>query len=510
MRKHRFSVSRIGIVLLLAMGSLPVAAQQESSESPRQLTLRQAISLATDSSLASFRARHSYLSSYWQYRTYKAQNLPQLNLTSTPISYNQNFVLRYNSDTNTDEYRPQQNISSSLGLSVQQNVGPLGGTFYIESDLSFYRNFGDADQQQFSATPFRIGYYQPLFGYNQYRWNKRIEPIKYEAAKRTLLYNMEDIAQQVTDLFFALVMAQENYKMGQANLANADTLYAIGQQKYDIASISKSDLLSLKLDVVDARNSLENYRLELKRAKFSLTSYLNLPGGCGHRTGDTRSAGREFYRSGKGAFLRHDQQSSDHGIPPPGTRSGIRHAESQGGEPVFGDPACQRRLQPGGRNPRFGVPKPPASGSGVGGIEHPPCRLGHCQRAVQHRQEQLRHGDGLHRAGSHLARAGRDHDRERIQHPARSGQVFPRGARTGPAGVSQHHGSLYHRGKANVTDLTSAFSRQNTAQTNYITALRNYWNSYAKIKKLTLFDFENGMSLSENFDLMYSMLTSRR
>ena len=65
-------------------------------------------------------------------------------------------------------------------------------------------------------------------------------------------------------------------------------------------------------------------------------------------------------------------------------------------------------------------------------------------------------------------------------------------------------------GKANVTDLTSAFSRQNTAQTNYITALRNYWNSYAKIKKLTLFDFENGMSLSENFDLMYSMLTSRR
>ena len=171
MRKHRFSVSRIGIVLLLAMGSLPVEAQQESSEAPRQLTLRQAISLATDSSLASFRARHSYLSSYWQYRTYKAQNLPQLNLTSTPISYNQNFVLRYNSDTNTDEYRPQQNISSSLGLSIQQNVGPLGGTFYIESDLAFYRNYGDADQQQFSATPFRIGYYQPLNRSNTKRPN---------------------------------------------------------------------------------------------------------------------------------------------------------------------------------------------------------------------------------------------------------------------------------------------------------------------------------------------------
>lgn len=62
-------------------------------------------------------------------------------------------------------------------------------------------------------------------------------------------------------------------------------------------------------------------------------------------------------------------------------------------------------------------------------------------------------------------------------------------------------------GKTDVINLSSALSRRNTAQTAYINALKRYWDSYAQIKKLTLFDFENGMSLSSNFDRMYSVLT---
>ena len=144
-----------------------------------KLSLRDVISIATDSSLSAFRARHTYLGSYWEFRTYKAQNLPQLSIASTPIKYNQNFVLRYNSETNIEEYRPQQTISSAIGLSVKQNVGPLGGTFYIDTDLDFVKNFSSVneDYQQFSTTPIRIGYKQPLFGYNQFRWDKKIEPI---------------------------------------------------------------------------------------------------------------------------------------------------------------------------------------------------------------------------------------------------------------------------------------------------------------------------------------------
>ena len=55
-------------------------------------------------------------------------------------------------------------------------------------------------------------------------------------------------------------------------------------------------------------------------------------------------------------------------------------------------------------------------------------------------------------------------------------------------------------GKADVNSLTLALNRQQEAQKNYIYALQNYWLNYYKIRKLTLHDFESGLSLSDRFD----------
>lgn len=503
MKRYRFLVLVVSAVCLSGVWISPLAAQQPS---PRKLTLRDAISIATDSSLASFRARHSYLASYWQFRTYKAQNLPQLSLTTTPISYNQNYILRYNSDTNTDEYRPQQNITSSIGLGIRQNVGPLGGTFYIESDLSFFRNYSDADRQQFSTTPIRIGYNQPLFGYNQFRWDKRIEPVKYEAAKRELLSDVEAIAQQVTGLFFSLVMAQENYKAGVTNLANADTLYAIGRQKYEIASISKSDLLSLNLDVVDARNTLENYRLELKRARFSLTSYLNMP------------------EDAEIELIIPDLPLDRHIDPD----KALSYAGMNNPQIVQ---FRQRELEAASSVQRAKVESRfSANLQASVGFNQAAETFGGAYRNLQ-RQDQVAVrlsipivDWGIAKGKYNIAKSNYDMEmvsieQDRIaleQDVVMTVSEFNIQLELAKSSLEalELARQVYHNtmqrfiiGKAGVTDLTSAFSRQNSAQTNYITALRNYWESYAKIKRLTLFDFENGMSLSANFDRMYAMLT---
>ena len=55
-------------------------------------------------------------------------------------------------------------------------------------------------------------------------------------------------------------------------------------------------------------------------------------------------------------------------------------------------------------------------------------------------------------------------------------------------------------GKADINSLTLSLNRQQEAQRNYITALQNYWLSYYKIRKLTLHDFETGISLANEFD----------
>ena len=55
-------------------------------------------------------------------------------------------------------------------------------------------------------------------------------------------------------------------------------------------------------------------------------------------------------------------------------------------------------------------------------------------------------------------------------------------------------------GKADINSLTLAHNRQQEASKNYINSLKNYWLSYYKIRKLTLFDFELNKPIPIIFD----------
>ena len=56
-------------------------------------------------------------------------------------------------------------------------------------------------------------------------------------------------------------------------------------------------------------------------------------------------------------------------------------------------------------------------------------------------------------------------------------------------------------GKADLNSLTLASNRRQDATKNYITALQNYWISYYKLRRLTLFDFEYNIPLTDKFEI---------
>ena len=232
--------------------------------------------VAAQSSLSAFRYQNMYLSGYWEYRTYKANRLPSLTLNLMPAQYYRYITQRYDSEQNVDVYREQQMFSATGGLSLAQNFDWLGGTFYVDTELDFMRNFGDTKSTQFSTVPFRIGYQQDLLGYNAFRWDRKIEPLKFEKAKKQFVYNTEEVSEEAVNYFFNLAMAQADYKLAKDNLVSTDTLYAIGVQRHKIAAISQADLLTLKLDRVNARNTFRNAEISLKRAMSALATFLNL------------------------------------------------------------------------------------------------------------------------------------------------------------------------------------------------------------------------------------------
>ena len=258
----------VGLVCLTAISTF---AQQ-----PVKLNLKHTIELANDSSLSAFRYQNMYLSGYWEYRTYKANRLPSLTLNLMPAQYYRYITQRYDSNTDMDVYREQQMFSASGGLSIRQNFDLTGGTFYIDSDLEYMRNFGETKSTQFSSVPFRIGYSQSLLGYNPFRWDRKIEPLKFEKVKKEFIYNTEVVSEEAVSYFFNLAMAQADYQLAKENAASTDTLYSIGLQRHKIAAISRADLLTLQLDKVNALNTLENAQIALKRAMFALASFLNM------------------------------------------------------------------------------------------------------------------------------------------------------------------------------------------------------------------------------------------
>lgn len=258
------------VLLLLVSMTEPLSAKSMT------LTLERTIELAGDSSLTAFRYRNMYQASYWQYISYRASRLPSLSLQFSPASYHRYMTRRYDSEQNIDIFRQQLTFGAGASLQMAQNFDLFGGVFYLESGMEFMRNFGANRLTQYSAVPVRLGYRQSLIGFNSFKWERKIEPLKFEKAKKELVYNLELVSEQAVTHFFTLALAQAEYRLAEENVASCDSLYAMGEKRFRIASISRSELLTLKLDKVNARNSLENCRIALKRAMFSLASFLGM------------------------------------------------------------------------------------------------------------------------------------------------------------------------------------------------------------------------------------------
>lgn len=245
-------------------------------DSAKVFSLEKAIKTASDSSLEAFIAENNFLSEYWRYKNYKSQKYPFLNLNSTPLDYRHTLQQEYNSIDTSYNYISKQVVSSYLSLSLNQNVTKTGGKIYIDSDIASLHNLNRNTPPQYSATLIRLGIEQELFGFNPYKWENMMEPVHYEKSKKELVESIEKIAVSTVELFFSCIREQVNLEIANNNLANADTLYNIGAERFGIASISKEDLYTLQLNLINAKTDCEVVKLNLNRARMRLNSFLRL------------------------------------------------------------------------------------------------------------------------------------------------------------------------------------------------------------------------------------------
>lgn len=265
-------MKRIYFFLLLALfiGTGSISYSQEHI----QLSLDEVIKLAEDQSLQGILAKHMFRASYWQYRTFKAEYLPSLTLTGTLPEYNRIYEKEYDYSTG-QEYYVEKNTSNLLSqLSLSQNIGLTGGSISLQSDLRRFDVLGEGGSTQYISTPVSIRYNQPLFRFNELKWQKEIEPLRYEEAKKTYLKNIEEVHLNAVRRFFQLALAQINMEIANMNYANADTLYQIAQGRYNMGTIAENDMLQMELSFLNAETSRNAAFNNLNDMKQRLSSFL--------------------------------------------------------------------------------------------------------------------------------------------------------------------------------------------------------------------------------------------
>ena len=117
------------VVLLLA---LPAAGES------RRLTLQEAIALAKVQSVDAVAAVNEFIGAYWEYRTFKADLLPEINFSASLPNYNRNYTTYQQAD-GSYTYVRNNYLGMNGTVSIDQNIPFTGGTISINTSLDYLK-----------------------------------------------------------------------------------------------------------------------------------------------------------------------------------------------------------------------------------------------------------------------------------------------------------------------------------------------------------------------------------
>ena len=256
----------------LAWLPLAVLAQTDTL----RLSLDDCIAMARRQSIDAAVALGELRSAYWQWRSYRADLLPEVSLSGTLPSYNKRYSSYQQADGGLSFVRNDY-LGLDGAVNITQKLWPTGGTLSVESSLDYLHQSGSSGSgNQFMSLPVAVTLSQPLFSVNHLKWNRRIEPLRYREAQARFLTETEQVAMQAISLYFGLLLAGEQVNISKQNLQTAEKLYEVAQAKRRMGTISENDVLQLRLDVLTARSALTNSESNRQTRQFALRSFLDV------------------------------------------------------------------------------------------------------------------------------------------------------------------------------------------------------------------------------------------
>jgi outer membrane protein len=484
MSRHRLSgVAPLVAAWLLLPCAAPLAAQDS-------LTLAQAVAQAQERGHQAHAAEAAREAARYRDRSFWSRLLPQLSVTGTVPAYNRSIISVLQPDGST-AFRPQQQTNASLTMQLTQKLPLTGGDLFVSSSLSRLRVTGEQDFETWSSTPFSIGLRQGILRPNVTAWDRREQTVQSELDERSYREAMEDIALSTTGLFFDVYAARVALNNATANAATNDTLYRLNQGRLEVGKIGENDLLQSELALLRSRTSLDGARLEYDRALAALRLALNLP------------VGTPLSVVVPTTVPAFDPDTAVAVAQALGNRAAVSTVELQ---------EVQARRQVTEAKLADGIGATVQASFGYNATA-PEARLAY-QNLLEARQFTLSvqvplwqwgaHGEGVRAAEAErertedLAQATLDQTAHEAHYAALQLSQARRNLELSAKAdtvAGKRFEVAYNRyviGRISIDNLYIAQNEKDQAVTQFVQALRGYWEAYYRLRRVTLFDFVRG------------------
>jgi outer membrane protein len=458
-----------------------------------RLTLQQVVDMAKRNSIAAKQATTVRETKYWQWRTFKSNYQPQLSLSGNLPGYSKTTQQVLQPD-GTILFQPVHNDNSSLQLNFSQGLTATGGTIYGTTQMQRFSDF-DRNNVLYNGVPYAIGYSQPLFQFNALRWDKKIEPLKFNESKQAYIESQEQISITVSGYFFDLLLAQVNLQIAETNFTNTEKILKIANLKFELGKVSKNEILQLQLERLNAQKAVGTAKRDMEIATLNLRTYtgtegedkiaLELPGSIINMEVSADRVLAEAFenRSDAIAFMRRIAEAKRDVAKAKGQSGLIATLTANLGysntaktiADVYRSPQNQQLLQL-----QFSIPV---------------LDWGRSKSRTKTAQ-----------ANEQFVEYAVEQDKQTFKQQIvtqvtlfnmmKNQLVFTAQADSIASEKYQIARERYVLGDLSITDLSIAFQENDQAKRDYIAALRDFWGAYYQLRYLSLYDFEKNQKIT--------------
>ncbi|GJM32986.1 MAG: membrane protein [Saprospiraceae bacterium] len=441
-------------------------------------------------------AQTSFSNSYWFHQSFLANYRPQMVLSGTLPNLDRSIQAITLPD-GTLKFVGQSFMRNDISLNLNQGIPLTGGRLFAGTGLSRLDVFASDNAPAFASyrsTLISVGFIQPLFGFNNLKWAKKVQPLRYEESRRNYSENLEQVAYEAANLFFDVLVAQINLEAAQRDKANSDTLFVISKGRFDVGRIAEVELLQIELRVMDAEADLAQSMLNLQTSTERLRDFLGIQGVVNFKMippseipefmVDAEKA-LDFARRYRSESVGYDRRLEE-------AKSDVAEAQANRGLNV--DLSFSFGLSQSGETLNQALSDPLDQEQFQLSLNVPIADWGKSKADMQialSTEELIRlqvDQDRINFEREIIIRVQQfDLVRQQVNRALKSYEIAQK-----RLDITRKR---YRIGNILVTDLNQAIQEEANSRRSYMNALRSYWLAYYDLRRLTLYDFENNQAL---------------